>query len=97
MRHRAVTQLSCRVEEIITIRNKSFSEVKKNVADMVGGKKSQWEWNGVHLCVCVLVSVQFLGIKQSDGSGEEAVKQSVREDPNAPVPFARWQEGEEFA
>lgn len=33
---------------------------------------------------------------ESDGLEEEAVRQSDREDLNASVPSARWQEGEEF-
>lgn len=39
---------------------------------------------------------QSSGVVESDGMGDEAVRQSDREDLNASVPSARWQEGEQF-
>lgn len=46
--------------------------------------------------VCDLVSVQSLGIREYDSSGEETVTQPGHEGLNASVLFARWQEGEEM-
>lgn len=47
----------------------------------------------VHGC---LGQCQSLGIEESDCLGEETVTQFGREGPNVSVPFASWQEGEEF-
>lgn len=48
-------------------------------------------------CLFVLVvSVQCLGIEESESLGEDVVTQSSCKTPNPLVPFARLQEGEEL-